>query len=107
AAVPISLAHTVSLNAGSVETGGGSRLHSNWTWAASVLAESQVERLSRLWFGALAGVWVHVRRGGGGLTPSGIVPGRLSQLQIHDLWRRYDVADVLPLTPLQRGLLFH
>ena len=46
-------------------------------------------------------------RGGGGLTPSDVVPARLSQQQIDELNRQYAVADVLPLTPLQRGLLFH
>ena len=67
----------------------------------------QVSRLSRLWFEALAGVCAHVRRGGGGLTPSDIAPARLSQQQIDELQQQHRVADVLPLTPLQQGLLFH
>ena len=45
--------------------------------------------------------------GGGGLTPSDIAPARLSQQQIDELQRQYRIADVLPLTPLQQGLLFH
>ena len=45
--------------------------------------------------------------GGGGLTPSDIAPARLSQQQIDELCRQYQVADILPLTPLQQGLLFH
>ena len=45
--------------------------------------------------------------GGGGLTPSDIAPARLSQQQIDELERQYRIADVLPLTPLQQGLLFH
>ena len=64
-------------------------------------------RLSRLWFDALAGICAHVRRGGGGLTPSDIAPARLSQQQIDELQQHHRVADVLPLTPLQQGLLFH
>ena len=60
-----------------------------------------------MWFEALAGICAHVRRGGGGLTPSDIAPARLSQQQIDELHHRYKVADVLPLTPLQQGLLFH
>ncbi|EUA24537.1 condensation domain protein [Mycobacterium xenopi 4042] len=35
------------------------------------------------------------------------MPARLSQQQIDQLHRRHGIADVLPLTPLQRGLLFH
>ncbi len=68
---------------------------------------TQVSRLSRLWFEALAGICAHVRGGGGGLTPSDIAPARLSQQQIDELQRQYRIADVLPLTPLQQGLLFH
>ena len=60
-----------------------------------------------MWFEALAGICAHVRRGGGGLTPSDIAPARLSQQQIDELQRQYRIADVLPLTPLQQGLLFH
>ena len=99
--------HTVELNAGTVDTDSGPQLHANWTWAPSALDRAQVNRLSRLWFEALAGICAHVRGGGGGLTPSDIAPARLSQQQIDELARRFRVADVLPLTPLQQGLLFH
>ncbi|ORB75343.1 non-ribosomal peptide synthetase, partial [Mycobacterium scrofulaceum] len=107
AAIPMSLAHTVELNAGTLDTDAGPQLHANWTWAASALDETQVRRLSQLWFDALSGICAHVRAGGGGLTPSDIAPARLSQPQIDELHRRYDLADILPLTPLQQGLLFH
>ena len=63
-------------------------------------------RLSQLWFDALAGICAHVHNGGGGLTPSDLAPARLSQQQIDELQQQYRIADVLPLTPLQQGLLF-
>ena len=107
AAIPMPLAHTVELNAVTADTDGGPQLQANWTWAPSALDEAQVERLSRLWFEALGGICALVRAGGGGLTPSDIVPARLSQLQLDEVCRQYRVADVLPLTPLQQGLLFH
>ena len=107
AAVPMALAHTVELNAGTVDTDAGPCLHAAWTWAPSVLDRAQVSRLSRLWFEALAGICAHVRSGGGGLTPSDIAPARLSQQQLDELCRQCRIADVLPLTPLQQGLLFH
>ncbi|WP_217155099.1 non-ribosomal peptide synthetase [[Mycobacterium] fortunisiensis] len=107
AAIPMPLMHTVELNAGTVDTDAGPRLRAGWTWALSALDQTQVARLSELWFDALAGICAHVRGGGGGLTPSDIAPARLSQYEIDELCRSDDVADVLPLTPLQRGLLFH
>ena len=107
AAIPMPLAHTVELNAVTADTDTGPQLHANWTWAPSALDAAQVGRLSRLWFEALAGICALVRAGGGGLTPSDIVPARLSQPQLDEVCQQYAVADVLPLTPLQQGLLFH
>ncbi len=107
AAIPMPLAHTVELNAGTVDSEAGPSLHANWTWAPSAVDGDQVSRLSRLWFEALAGICAHVRRGGGGLTPSDIAPARLNQQQIDKLRQHFGIADILPLTPLQQGLLFH
>ncbi len=106
-AVPMPLMHTVDLNAGTVDTDSGPYLHAAWSWAPSALDHAQISQLSRLWFEALAGICAHVRCGGGGLTPSDVVPARLGQQQLDELQRHYRVADVLPLTPLQQGLLFH
>ena len=88
AAVPMPLAHTVDLNAVTVDTDTGSHLHANWTWAPSALDHAAITRLSRLWFEALGGICAHVRGGGGGLTPSDIDAG-LSQQQIDELQARY------------------
>ncbi|MDT5223457.1 MAG: hypothetical protein QOG19_864, partial [Mycobacterium sp.] len=106
-AVPMPLAHTVELNAVTTDTDTGPQLHGTWTWATSALDHAAVNRLSQLWSAALAGICAHVRRGGGGLTPSDIAPARLSQQQIDELARQHQIADILPLTPLQQGLLFH
>jgi len=106
-AVPMPLGHTVELNAGTIDTGAGPTLNATWTWATSALNATQITRLSRLWFDALAGICAHVQHGGGGLTPSDIAPARLTQPQINELQQHYAIADVLPLTPLQQGLLFH
>ncbi|MDM4142335.1 non-ribosomal peptide synthetase, partial [Mycobacterium sp. FLAC0960] len=107
AAPALPLPHTLELNAGTMDSNDGPHLQANWTWAPSALTHGEATRLSRLWFEALSGICALVRRGGGGLTPSDIIPARLSQPQIDQLEREYDVADILPLTPLQQGLLFH
>jgi non-ribosomal peptide synthase protein (TIGR01720 family) len=88
-AVPMPLMHTVELNAGTLDTEVGPQLHATWTWAPSAVDHTQVSRLSRLWFEALAGICAHVRGGGGGLTPSDIALARLSQQQIDELERQY------------------
>ena len=106
-AVPMPLSHTVELNAGTVDTATGPHLHATWTWAPSTLNHTQISRLSQLWFDALTGICAHVQHGGGGLTPSDITPAHLSQPQIDELQKHYRIADILPLTPLQQGLLFH
>ncbi|OMB91376.1 non-ribosomal peptide synthetase [Mycobacterium colombiense] len=106
-AVALPLPHTVELNAGTMDTADGPHLQANWTWALSALDEKQISRLSELWFDVLAGICAHVRNGGGGLTPSDIAPARLSQRDLDELQQQYQIADVLPLTPLQQGLLFH
>ena len=107
AAIPMPLSHHVELNAATVDTDTGPRLHATWTWAASMLDRAEVDRLAWLWFDALRGICAHVQRGGGGWTPADIAPAQLSQHQIDDLQELYGIADILPLTPLQQGLLFH
>ncbi len=106
-AIPIALAHSVELNAVTIDTDTGPHLNATWTFAQSALDHTAVTRISRLWFDALAGICAHVRRGGGGLTPSDIAPVRLSQQQIDALHGESPMSDVLPLTPLQEGLLYH
>ncbi len=106
-AVPMPLGHTIELNAATVDNGTGPQMNATWTWASSALDRDQISRLSQLWLDALAGICTHVAHGGGGLTPSDIAPAQLSQQQIDDLQQHDRIADVLPLTPLQQGLLFH
>jgi len=91
-AIPMPLAHTLELNAGTIDTGSdtgtGPCLRAGWTWAPSALDHTQVTRLNRLWFDALTGICAHVHTGGGGLTPSDVATG-LSQAQIDELQRLY------------------
>ena len=103
AAVPMPLAHTVDLNAVTVDTDTGPQLQANWTWAPSALDDAAITRLSRLWFEALAGICAHVRGGGGGLTPSDIAPARLSQQQIDELQRQHRDRRYFAVDPAAAG----
>ena len=104
AAIPMPLMHTVELNAGTVDTDAGPQLRAGWTWALSALNHAQVNRLSGLWFDALAGICAHVRGGGGGLTPSDIAPARLGQQQIDDLCRQRSGRRHFAVDPVAAGV---
>ena len=107
AQLPMPLTHSIELNAVTTDTEGGPALRADWTWARSAFDDRQIAELGQLWFDALTGICAHVQSGGGGLTPSDIAPAQLDQQQIDDVAARYRTADILPLTPLQQGLLFH
>ncbi|WP_060937603.1 non-ribosomal peptide synthetase [Mycolicibacterium chlorophenolicum] len=107
ARIPMPLGHTLELTTAAVDTSTGPRLDTTWTWARSALGDNDIQRLSRLFTDALTGICTHVRRGGGGLTPSDISPAVLTQQQIDILEHRHRLQDILPLTPMQEGLLFH
>nr|WP_264045064.1 non-ribosomal peptide synthetase [Mycobacterium paraffinicum] len=104
---PMPLGHTVGVNAVTLDTEAGPQLRATWTWASSKFDAVQVKSLSRLWFEALSGICAHVRRGGGGFTPSDFTLIGVTAERLETLQRTYDIADLLPLTPLQHGLLFH
>lgn len=53
-AVAMPLAHTVELNAGTMDSDAGPQLQASWTWAPSAMDSDQISRLGQLWFEALA-----------------------------------------------------
>ncbi len=101
------LGHTAGVNIITLDTDAGPQLQATWTWAPSKIDAAQIDTLSRLWFEALVGICTCVRDGGGGFTPSDFALVSLAAEEFERLQRAYEVADVLPLTPLQRGLLYH
>ncbi|MFD5683452.1 non-ribosomal peptide synthetase [Streptomyces bacillaris] len=101
------LPHTVGINAVVLGQGAASELHMTWSWAGARVDRSYITRLHDRWREVLAGIATHVRNGGGGLTPSDVAPAEVTQRQIDRLAQVVDPADILPLTPLQTGLLFH
>ncbi|EUA31107.1 linear gramicidin synthetase subunit D domain protein [Mycobacterium xenopi 4042] len=49
-----------------VDTDSGAQLYADWMWAPSSFDRAAVDRLSRLWLQALAGICAHVRAGAAG-----------------------------------------
>ncbi|MGW6246408.1 amino acid adenylation domain-containing protein, partial [Streptomyces roseolus] len=104
------LDHEIEVNVVTAEGPDGPRLITRWTYATGLLTEEEVRRLTRSWSLALHAVVGHATAAGaGGLTPSDVAVPDLGQAEIEQLERRSGTAleDVLPVAPLQEGLLFH
>ncbi|MCI3227306.1 condensation domain-containing protein, partial [Streptomyces sp. NP-1717] len=101
-------AHLLDINALTTDGTEGPRLTAAVSWTAGQLTEAEVRTLTDLWFAALDSLVLHARTRGGGRSPSDLPLVRVDQPEIDRLEDSYpDLADVLPLTPLQEGLLFH
>ncbi|MFE5486109.1 amino acid adenylation domain-containing protein [Streptomyces sp. NPDC056527] len=80
-----------------------------WQWDTALFGEADVDALADRWtrtLTALAGLTAHPELGG--LTPSDVRLLSLKQSTLTDLEQTYPgLRDVLPLAPLQQGLLLH
>ncbi|MGV9251183.1 non-ribosomal peptide synthase/polyketide synthase [Streptomyces sp. NPDC003697] len=85
------------------------RLELGWTYPTAVYDEGTVRRLADDMCGALRAIVAHCARpDAGGRTPSDFPLARLPQGVLDRLvGDGRQVEDVLPLTPLQSGMLFH
>ncbi|MFD6456760.1 amino acid adenylation domain-containing protein [Streptomyces roseolus] len=104
------LDHEIEVNVVTAEGPDGPRLITRWTYATGLLTEEEVRRLTRSWSLALHAVVGHATAAGaGGLTPSDVAVPDLGQTEIEQLERHSGTVleDVLPVAPLQEGLLFH
>ncbi|GAA0969415.1 amino acid adenylation domain-containing protein [Actinocorallia libanotica] len=103
------VAHPLEVNVFVRETPDGAVLNAHWIWAEGLLTEAEVEALADAWRTALEGVAAHAEMpGAGGLTPSDVPLARLDRAALDAIQAEHPgVVDVLPLSPLQEGLLFH
>ncbi|MGW7488583.1 amino acid adenylation domain-containing protein [Streptomyces sp. NPDC054786] len=102
------LAHPLEINAVAEVHGTGPRLTANWTWAPALLPERQVRCLADEWTAVLHAFAALADQGAAhGLTPSDLPLVHLTQEELESLEADGPVADVLPLSPAQHGLLFH
>ena len=103
------LSHALEVNALTLDGAAGPALSANWRWAPALLSEAEVSDLARGWFAALEALVRHAAPpGAGGRTPSDLPLVALTQGEIERLEGAYpEIEDILPLSPLQEGLLFH
>ncbi|WP_432534345.1 non-ribosomal peptide synthetase [Kineococcus esterisolvens] len=79
-----------------------------WTAAGGALDAADVAGLQEHWEQALEALAAHATRTRGGLTPSDCAAPGLEQRAVDALEELHGpLEDVLPLSPLQEGLLFH
>ncbi|MFJ4775268.1 amino acid adenylation domain-containing protein [Streptomyces sp. NPDC088762] len=86
----------------------GPVLVAEWTWPSGALDESAVREIAEAWFAALGALAAHAGRPGSGARIAADFPlVDVGQEEV-DAWEREldGLTDVLPLSPLQRGLFF-
>ena len=103
------LTHLVEVNALTVDGPQGPCLSATWSWAGALLTEPEVRTLAEGWQRALEALVHHVEQpGAGGHTPSDFPLVTLLPEQVEELEAAYPALEnILPLSPLQEGLLFH
>ncbi|WP_189998507.1 amino acid adenylation domain-containing protein, partial [Streptomyces vinaceus] len=102
-------AHSLEINAATRATSDGVRLGAALSWPQALFTAEEIADLADLWLKALISLAAHAATPtAGGLTPSDLPLVDLGQAEIDALEAgEPGVEDVLPLSPLQEGLLFH
>ncbi|MFC3510627.1 amino acid adenylation domain-containing protein [Amycolatopsis halotolerans] len=103
------LGHPLLVDAHVTESPDGPVLGATWTCAPALLSEEDVRDLAESWTWAVTALADHARiPGAGGHTPSDFPLTPLRQSDVDRIAAEYPgFVDVLPLTPLQRGFVFH
>ncbi|MFF2144924.1 amino acid adenylation domain-containing protein [Kitasatospora sp. NPDC058190] len=106
----MTLPHVLDVNARTVTDEAGHWLAASWTWPSELFTEDAVAELARGWFRALESLVAHAEGtpDAAGISPSDLTLVKVSQDELEGLERiQPGLVDVLPLAPLQEGLLFH
>uniref|UniRef100_UPI003B8A65F8 non-ribosomal peptide synthase/polyketide synthase n=1 Tax=Rhodococcus sp. TaxID=1831 RepID=UPI003B8A65F8 len=105
----LSAAAVVDVNAAAVAGPDGPRITATWDFPRGILGRSEVERLAQWWERAAEAIALRASEpGAGGFTPADLDLVALDQETIEVLEGRYPgLSDVWPLSPMQRGMMFH
>ncbi|MFD3745544.1 amino acid adenylation domain-containing protein [Nocardia sp. NPDC058633] len=101
-------AAVIDINALATGSDAGLHLRASFSYASAIVDESSVRELADCWTEALTVLADHLRDpAAGGLTPADVPLVRVTQAEL-DTWHRERprLTDVLPLAPLQLGLMF-
>ncbi|WP_413101826.1 amino acid adenylation domain-containing protein [Streptomyces sp. Inha503] len=104
------LAHTVDITAMTQDLPDGPHLVADVSWAGELLSEDEVHELGQNWLTALTALVRHAEEPeAGGYSPSDLtlVPLTQDEIEAVESAGAERLEDVLPLTPMQEGLLFH
>ena len=103
------LLHLVEIDAVVADGPEGPRLTANFSWAKNHLEESAVRELAFLWQRVLESLAHYAgQRGNIGHSASDFPLLSLSLKQVEQIEAAFpSLVDILPLSPLQEGLLFH
>ncbi|GAA1978311.1 amino acid adenylation domain-containing protein [Amycolatopsis minnesotensis] len=103
------LRHVLAVTPVTEDRADGPHLVADWLWAGEVLEDEDAEDIARTWFRALETLVEHASaEGAGGPTPSDFSVAGLSQADVDGFHAATGgISDVLSLSPLQQGLLFH
>ena len=105
----MSFHHPLQVDSMVLERAAGPELTAVWTWMPGIFSEQDVHSIAEGWFHMLEALVQHSEQPGvGGLTPSDVPLVALSQSEIDQLESEYgEIEDILPLSPVQQGMLFH
>ncbi|HEV2989111.1 MAG TPA: amino acid adenylation domain-containing protein [Candidatus Angelobacter sp.] len=100
--------HPLQVDSMVLERASGPELTALWTWMPGIFSEKDVRLLADGWFHVLEALVQHSEQpGAGGLSPSDVPLVALSQSEIDRFESKHgEIEDILPLTPLQEGMLF-
>ncbi|WFE60245.1 non-ribosomal peptide synthetase [Micromonospora sp. WMMD712] len=102
------LPHAVSLNAVTVDTADGPRLRATWTWAGDAVPEPRARELADAWLRALQVLADSAAAPAAGRIPSDFPLVDVGQAELDAIGAEYPrLTDLLPLAPLQEGILYH
>ncbi|MEU9247399.1 amino acid adenylation domain-containing protein [Streptomyces sp. NPDC048385] len=100
--------HALELTGSVRESADGPVLELVLAWPGRLLPEERARAMLEAWAGALRSLVADVRAGAGGHSPSDFPLVTLDQTAVDEIEAAVPgVVEVLPVAPLQQGLLFH